>query len=167
MFEPNSPLMHNYSGMGLGGGTGSGIDPFIVNKQVVFMGDSTFFHSGLAAISTRSRRQDILYIILANDTTAMTGTSPCRPDPRPARPAGDGPGHRADGPGGGRAGRPRRADRPRRRDNYKSLLEETILADGVKVIIADKECGITYNRRRMKRERAELTRRGFLAGKTT
>src|SRR5690606_5954136 len=37
MFEPNSSLMHNYSGMGLGGGTGSGIDPFITNKQVVFM----------------------------------------------------------------------------------------------------------------------------------
>ena len=25
MFEPNSPLMHNYSGMGLGGATGSGV----------------------------------------------------------------------------------------------------------------------------------------------
>ncbi|MCX8107515.1 MAG: indolepyruvate ferredoxin oxidoreductase, partial [Verrucomicrobiae bacterium] len=46
MFEPNTELMHNYSGMGLGGGTGAGIDPFITNKQVVFMGDSTFFHSG-------------------------------------------------------------------------------------------------------------------------
>jgi indolepyruvate ferredoxin oxidoreductase len=50
MFEPNQDLMHNYSGMGLGGGTGAGIDPFITNKQVVFMGDSTFFHSGMAAI---------------------------------------------------------------------------------------------------------------------
>src|SRR4029077_11862124 len=28
MFEPNEPLMHNYSGMGLGGGTGAGADPF-------------------------------------------------------------------------------------------------------------------------------------------
>ena len=27
MFEPNKPLMHNYSGMGLGPGTGAGIDP--------------------------------------------------------------------------------------------------------------------------------------------
>jgi indolepyruvate ferredoxin oxidoreductase len=35
--------MHNLSGMGLGGGTGAGIDPFIDNKQLVFMGDSTFF----------------------------------------------------------------------------------------------------------------------------
>ena len=38
--RPTRPLMHNYSGMGLGGGTGSGIDPFITNKQIVFMGDS-------------------------------------------------------------------------------------------------------------------------------
>src|SRR5439155_21757909 len=77
LFEPNVPLMHNYSGMGLGGGTGSGIDPFIRNKQVVFMGDSTFFHSGSAAISNSiAGRQDITYIILANDTTAMTGHQP-------------------------------------------------------------------------------------------
>jgi indolepyruvate ferredoxin oxidoreductase len=39
MFEPNRALMHNYSGMGLGGGTGAGMDPFITNKQVVFLGD--------------------------------------------------------------------------------------------------------------------------------
>jgi len=51
MFPPTEQLMHNYSGMGLGGGTGSGIDPFITNKQIVFMGDGTFFHSGQIAIS--------------------------------------------------------------------------------------------------------------------
>ncbi len=43
MFEPNKPLMHNYSGMGLGGATGAGTDPFVTNKQIVFMGDGTFF----------------------------------------------------------------------------------------------------------------------------
>ena len=51
MFEPNKPLMHNYSGMGLGGATGGGVDPFITNKQLVFMGDGTFFHSGQVAIA--------------------------------------------------------------------------------------------------------------------
>src|SRR5213595_1818276 len=51
MFAPTEQLMHNYSGMGLGGATGSGIDPFITNKQIVFMGDGTFFHSGQLAIS--------------------------------------------------------------------------------------------------------------------
>ena len=35
---------------------------------------------------------------------------------------------------------------PADRDEYKSVLEKTILSDGVKVIIADKECGITYHR---------------------
>ena len=74
MFEPTKDLMHNYSGMGLGGGTGAGIDPFIRNKQVVFMGDSTFFHSGQAAISNSLKNgQDITYVILDNKTTAMTG----------------------------------------------------------------------------------------------
>ncbi|HEY8666301.1 MAG TPA: thiamine pyrophosphate-dependent enzyme, partial [Tepidisphaeraceae bacterium] len=74
MFAPTESLMHNYSGMGLGGGTGSGIDPFITNKQIVFMGDGTFFHSGQIAISNSIKaNQDITYIILENKTTAMTG----------------------------------------------------------------------------------------------
>ena len=60
-----------------GGGTGAGIDPFIRNKQVVFMGDSTFFHSGSAAISNSLKNgQDITYVILDNKTTAMTGHQP-------------------------------------------------------------------------------------------
>ena len=74
MFEPNKPLMHNYSGMGLGGATGAGVDPFIENKQLVFMGDGTFYHSGQVAISQSIYNgQDLTYIILDNKTTAMTG----------------------------------------------------------------------------------------------
>ncbi|MEO0587005.1 MAG: thiamine pyrophosphate-dependent enzyme, partial [Planctomycetota bacterium] len=77
MFEPNKPLMHNYSGMGLGGGTGAGVDPFIDNKQIVFMGDGTFHHSGQVAIGQSIYTgQDITYIILENKTTAMTGHQP-------------------------------------------------------------------------------------------
>ena len=34
-YKPFDRLMHNLSGMGLGGGTGAGIDPFIRNKQLV------------------------------------------------------------------------------------------------------------------------------------
>src|SRR6266700_2841214 len=77
MFEPNEALMHNYSGMGLGGGTGAGADPFITNKQIVFLGDSTFFHSGMISISDSIKSgQDITYVILDNKTTAMTGHQP-------------------------------------------------------------------------------------------
>jgi len=164
MFEPNAQLMHNYSGMGLGGGTGSGIDPFITNKQVVFMGDSTFFHSGATAISNAiAARQDITFIILDNGTTAMTGHQPLpsvdkdllqRPIlaqdiERVARAITGGkvPVHRIN---------------PEHRKSYHRLLEKTILADGVKIIIADKECGITYHRRRMRALRAEQRKKGFV-----
>ncbi|MBV9080558.1 MAG: indolepyruvate ferredoxin oxidoreductase subunit alpha, partial [Elusimicrobia bacterium] len=76
-FAPNEGLMQNYSGMGLGGGTGAGMAPFVTNKQVVFLGDSTFFHSGMIAVSDSVKNnQDITYIILENKTTAMTGHQP-------------------------------------------------------------------------------------------
>ncbi|MEP0843602.1 MAG: 2-oxoacid:acceptor oxidoreductase family protein, partial [Phycisphaerae bacterium] len=168
MFEPNSKLMHNYSGMGLGGGTGSGIDPFIRNKQVVFLGDSTFFHSGSIAISNAiAGRQDITYVILANGTTAMTGHQPL-----PALsqdllersiPAQDIEQIvRAITGGNSLVVRVNPEDRA----NYKRILEQTILADGVKIIIADKECGITYNRRKLREERAEQRHHGFVRRKT-
>jgi indolepyruvate ferredoxin oxidoreductase len=166
LFPPTEKLMHNYSGMGLGGGTGAGIDPFIINKQVVFLGDSTFFHSGMIAISNAiKQRQDITYIILDNRTTAMTGHQPTAGldvdvlgDPTPRQNIDDivraitAAGHckviRYD---------------PANRTGYKKLLEHTVLKDGVKIIIADKECGIVSNRRKLKLDREEQRRTGFLA----
>jgi indolepyruvate ferredoxin oxidoreductase len=169
MFEPTKDLMHNYSGMGLGGGTGLGIDPFIANKQVVFMGDSTFFHSGQIAISNSVKNnQDITYIILDNSTTAMTGHQPT-------------PGMDTDIVGNtthaqsidkivqGIADQPGVEiirTNPELREQYRTLLEDIILKDGVKVIIADKECGITFHRRRHRQERAETKTRGYLPQKT-
>ncbi|HUW82293.1 MAG TPA: DUF6537 domain-containing protein [Phycisphaerae bacterium] len=169
MFRPNSDLMHNYSGMGLGGATGSGVDPFVTNKQVVFMGDSTFFHSGQIAISNSIKQnQDITYIILDNGSTAMTGHQPTpgvdrdllgrvtlAQDIERVVHAMTGDGRRT----------VIRTD-PSNRRRYRKLLERVILADGVKVLIADKECGITYNRRVVAAERAEEQRRGFLRKKT-
>src|SRR3954449_9062255 len=55
---------------------------------------------------------------------------------------------------------------PEDRDEYKKALESTILSDGVKIIIADKECGITYNRTKNKQERAIIKERGYLPTKT-
>ncbi len=172
MFEPNKPLMHNYSGMGLGGGTGAGVDPFIDNKQIVFMGDGTFHHSGQLAIGQSIYNgQDITYIILENGTTAMTGHqghSSVELDitGRPMNPLsiqriieGMVPKNLK------RDVTVARAD-PADRDRYRALLEHTILADGVKVVIADKECGITYQRRVRKGERDVAKEHGFLPKKT-
>jgi len=169
MFAPNSSLMHNYSGMGLGAGTGAGIDRFIDNKQVVFMGDSTFFHSGMVAISDAMKHgQDILIMILDNDTTAMTGHQPT-------------PGQDVDILGSStfkqnieeivkgmsvKSEIPVYRVNPAYRDGYKKLLEKTVLQKGVKIIIADKECGITYNRDVVRGEQKIIQEKGFLPEKT-
>ena len=168
MFEPNKDLMHNYSGMGLGGATGLGIDPFITNKQVVFMGDSTFFHSGQLAISNSIKNgQDITYVILDNKTTAMTGQQTT-------------PGLEYDLLGNETwtqqiekiIGAMIEDDsvevvrtNPAQRENYRSLLETTVLKNGVKVVVADKECGITFHRRRNREERKEVREKGFVETK--
>ncbi len=169
MFAPTEQLMHNYSGMGLGGATGSGIDPFITNKQIVFMGDGTFFHSGQLAISNSIKAsQDITYIILENGTTAMTGHQ-------------EHAGLEDDLLGnkhyiqdiekivrGMAAHAPIKILKgsPAERDEYKKVLEAMILSDGVKIIIADKECGITHNRTVNRNERKIIKDTGYLPRKT-
>jgi indolepyruvate ferredoxin oxidoreductase len=169
MFAPTEQLMHNYSGMGLGGGTGSGIDPFITNKQIVFMGDGTFFHSGQVAISNSIKaNQDITYIILENKTTAMTGHQ------EHAGTELDLLGNRSylqdieEIVRGMTGTSPLTVMKlsPANRSQYKSVLENTILSDGVKVVIADKECGITHHRRVLKEERKIVKKYGYLPRKT-
>lgn len=168
MFEPNSELMHNYSGMGLGGGTGAGINPFITNKQVVFMGDSTFFHSGMIAISDAIKHnQDITFVILDNGTTAMTGHQPT-------------PSQEFDIVGNRTVAQnielivqgmakgtsiPIYRTNPGYRNQYLHLIEKTVLNEGVKVIIADKECGITYDRKVVKEEKKVIREKGFVPEK--
>src|SRR6266404_3040176 len=167
MFEPTKDLMHNYSGMGLGGGTGAGIDPFITNKQVVFLGDSTFFHSGMLGISNALKQgQDITYIILDNATTAMTGHQPT-----PSMDVDIVGEHtykqNIDGIVDAMLGQGVHVVRanPAYRETWRTMLEATILRDGVKVIVADKECGITYHRRESREERREIREHGFIAEK--
>jgi indolepyruvate ferredoxin oxidoreductase len=168
MFEPNKDLMHNYSGMGLGGATGLGIDPFITNKQVVFMGDSTFFHSGQLAISNSIKNgQDITYIILDNKTTAMTGqqtTAALEYDLLGNETFVQKIEKIIEAMVEAQALEVIRTN-PAQRAAYRSLLESTILKNGVKVLIADKECGITFQRRRNREERAETREKGFVETK--
>ncbi len=164
-YEPFPRLMHNLSAMALGGGAGAGIDPFIKNKQVVFMGDSTFFHGGMAAISDSIKNnQDIAYIILDNQTTAMTGHQPTPADeidllgnPTFAQDIEQ----VAQGLVGNSDIEIVRTN-PEDRVNYKKYLERTILKSGVKIVIADKECAITYHRRIRREQRQTIAKDGFL-----
>ena len=164
-YEPFPRLMHNLSAMALGGGAGAGIDPFIKNKQVVFMGDSTFFHGGMAAISDSIKNnQDIAYIILDNQTTAMTGHQPTPADgldilgnPTFAQDIEQ----VAQGLTGNSEIEIVRTN-PEDRVNYKKYLEKTILKSGVKIVIADKECAITYHRRIRREQQKTVAKDGFL-----
>ena len=73
-FLPPFEEMHNLSAMGLGGATGAGAAPLVTNKHYVLVGDGTFFHGEMSTIANAIKpRQDILFIILDNKNTAMTG----------------------------------------------------------------------------------------------
>jgi len=166
-YPPYDGLIHNLSGMGLGGGTGAGIDPFITNKQVLMVGDGTFYHSGMIAISDSIKnRQDITYLILDNKTTAMTGHQPSAGNdvdilgnPTFAQDIESIVRGMADGSAEVFCVRVNPAERVL----YKKLVEKTILRDGVKVIIADKECGITLHRRLDRGRKAEIRKQGYLS----
>jgi indolepyruvate ferredoxin oxidoreductase len=163
---PNQRLMQNYSGMGLGGGSAAGLDPFVRNKNVTFIGDGTFFHSGLAAVSDSIKNNaDLLYVILDNKTTAMTGHQPHNGTDR------DIMGNETFAQDCETAlrglvkdsGLPVIRVNPERREEYRAAVEDLILLDGPKFVVADKECGITYHRRQRRARAAEELEQGFVA----
>lgn len=153
--------MHNLSAMGQGGALGAGVDLFSTNPSVVLMGDSTFFHSGITDISNSVQmNHDITYILLDNDNTAMTGH---QFTPRT--------GENAEG-----FKRPSQdmlnmvkalgvneaiEVNPSDRYFYQNLLREVVARKGTKVIISNKECGLTFHGRKKSEER-----KLFAAGKT-
>jgi indolepyruvate ferredoxin oxidoreductase len=145
--------MHNLSAMGQGGALGAGVDLFTNNPSVVLMGDSTFFHSGITDISNSVQmNHNITYILLDNDNTAMTGH---QVSPRSGksvegfvRPAQDmlkmvkalGVDEALE-------------VNPSDRYFYQNLLREMISKKGTKVIISNKECGLTFHGRKKAKER--------------
>src|SRR3989454_10155958 len=167
-FLPPFAEMYNLTAMGLGGAAGSGMDPFVTNKQYALMGDSTFFWRGITAISNSIKEgQDILYIILDNKTTAMTGHQPT-----PAS------GHNIMGDktvaqdieGIVRAmGQDQifvRKMPPSNREKYMKELDKAFGLPGVKVVIADKECGITFHKRKRSERNKIIDKQGYIPRET-
>ncbi len=73
-YLPPFSEMDDLSAMGLGGATGAGSAPLVTNKHYTLVGDGTFFHGEMSTIANAVKQnQDILYIILDNKNTAMTG----------------------------------------------------------------------------------------------
>ena len=155
--------MHDLSAMGQGGALGAGTDLFTTNPSVVLMGDSTFFHSGMTAISNSVQMDhNITYILLDNDNTAMTGH---QVTPRT--------GESVEG-----EKRPRQnmldvakslqvkeaiEVNPSDRFFYKNLLLEMVQRPGVKVIVSNKECGLTFHGRKKREERKLFSKGGVEA----
>ena len=158
-FLPPFKEMHNLSAMGQGGALGAGVDLFTTNPSVVLMGDSTFFHSGITDISNSIQADhDITYILLDNDNTAMTGHQ--------MTPAS----------GMNVEGRTRPEQdmlkavtalgvkeafevNPSDRYFYENLLTDVVKKEGVKVIVSNKECALTFHGRKKRSDR-----KAFAAG---
>ena len=63
--------------MGGGAGAAGGFDQSTDQKAIAFMGDSTFFHSGIPPlVNALFNNHKIVMVILDNRTTAMTGHQP-------------------------------------------------------------------------------------------
>jgi indolepyruvate ferredoxin oxidoreductase len=163
-FLPPFGEMHNLTAMALGGAAGSGMDPFVTNKQYALMGDSTFFWRGITAISNSIKEaQDILYIILENKNTAMTGHQPtpesghnimgdktiAQDIEKIVRAMGQGQIYVKKMP-------------PSNREKYMKELDAAFAKPGVKVIIADKECGITFHKRKRTERNKIIDKQGYI-----
>ena len=134
----------------------------MTNKHYVLVGDGTFFHGEMSTIANAiKQRQDILFIILDNKNTAMTGhqgTPASETDlmGRPQTPLEIERIVAAMGPGV-----PARAPTRTTATPTWPCIERALLMDGTRVIIADKECAITSGRRR-RAERAAIVARARL-----
>jgi len=63
--------------MGSNAGTACGLAVSVDDKVISFMGDSTFFHSGIPPIiNAVHHNHDVVMTVLDNRTTAMTGHQP-------------------------------------------------------------------------------------------
>lgn len=145
--------MHDLSAMGQGGSLGAGTDLFTTNPSVVLMGDSTFFHSGMTSISNSVQmNHNITYILLDNDNTAMTGH---QQTPRTGISV---EGEKRPRQNMLEVARSLRVDtaievNPSDRYFYKNLLLDYVQKPGVKVIVSNKECGLTFHGRKKREER--------------
>lgn len=131
--------------MGSSIGTSNGFSIFYGKKVISFIGDSTFFHSGIQPlINAFHNNHPLVLVILDNSTTAMTGGQPT-PENSGAissieqivRSIGIKNIHRMDP-----------YDLKGSIETFKKALDE----DGISVIISDRECALEADRKKTKGE---------------
>ncbi|PTN36121.1 indolepyruvate ferredoxin oxidoreductase subunit alpha [Desulfonatronum sp. SC1] len=138
--------------MGASISTGTGLSKVSGRTVVAYIGDSTFFHSGITGLANAVfNHHDILVIILDNKTTAMTGQQPH-----------PGVEHTSKGPNTARVDilalvkacgvEHVRVQNPLNMKATKEVLEELKALSGVRVLIAEEPCPL-FARRVMGRKR--------------
>lgn len=89
-FMPPIGLGEYFICMGSSASSGGGFAAVTDKPVVSFIGDSTFFHSGITGlINSVHNRRDLLLVVLDNSTTGMTGHQPHPGNALPGHPAVD------------------------------------------------------------------------------
>ncbi len=136
--------------MGSSIGTAVGFSKATKQQVIGFVGDSTFFHSAIPGlIDAYHNNANLVYVILDNRTTAMTGHQP-----HPGLPM-DGMGNKAPYVDIEKLVRGIGIDFVRTVDPYDvnatiKLFKEAIKHEGIAVIIAKRECALLWDARRRK-----------------
>lgn len=141
--------------MGASISTGSGLARISGRTVVAYIGDSTFFHSGITGLANAVFNQhDLLVVILDNKTTAMTGQQPH-----------PGVEHTAKGPNAARIDIAAvvkacgvehvRTQNPLNMKAMQGALEELKALSGVRVLITEEPCPL-FARRVLGRKRPSV-----------
>ncbi len=136
--------------MGSSIGTAVGFSKATNQKVIGFVGDSTFFHAAIPGLIDAYHNQaNLVYVVLDNRTTAMTGHQP-----HPGLPM-DGMGNKAPYVDIEKLVRGIGIDFVRTVDPYDvketiNMFKEAIQHEGISVIIAKRECALLWDAARRK-----------------
>ncbi|MCD6275837.1 MAG: indolepyruvate ferredoxin oxidoreductase subunit alpha [Thermoplasmata archaeon] len=136
--------------MGSSIGTAVGFSKATNQKVIGFVGDSTFFHAAIPGlIDAYHNKANLVYVVLDNRTTAMTGHQP-----HPGLPM-DGLGNEAPSVDIEKLVRGIGIDFVKTVDPYDvketiKVFKEALKHEGIAVIIAKKECALLWDARRRK-----------------
>lgn len=179
--DPHGLLVHSVSAAGLSAAAVGDASPD--TRHLVLLGDGALFQSGLAAVSQAiTTLRDMTIVVLDNHVSgaahqlAHAGTAVISEDEKSGEKSKD--------------SRPRHAPQdierilsamipkahaktmhvvridPADRSRFRKLVEQSLLSPGLQVVVADKECGITFHKRERAVRVAEEQLHGFVSRQT-
>jgi indolepyruvate ferredoxin oxidoreductase alpha subunit len=135
----------------------SGIARMTGRRTVAYIGDSTFFHSGLPALANAVQADDeITVVVLNNYITAMTGFQPSlstggwppkeRPDPASSGSGGDAAPHPIEQAAWGLGVQDVFSVNPFEEEVTLAALRKARAGSGVNVVVCHAPCAVNYRR---------------------